>query len=95
MNRRLLRLVGALLALVAVVAVLAVTLTGLVGLLLALVLTGPWSPGRLVAASMTTGGLALLVFARLLDPQAVPHALDRVRAVSASLAATVASRGRQ
>jgi len=95
MNRRALRLAGALLALIAAAAVLAVTAAGLVGLAVALVLTEPWSQGRVVAAALMTAGLALLVVAHLLDHQALLRALSGVRAVSASLAAVVASGGRR
>ena len=95
MNRPALRLVGALLALVAAAAVLAVTVAGLVGLVVALVLTEPWSQGRIVAASMTVAGLALLLVAHILDHQALPRAHAHVQAVSVGLVATVASRGRR
>ena len=95
MNRPALRLVGALLALVAAATVLAVTVAGLVGLVVALVPTEPWSQGRIVAASMTVAGLALLVVAHILDDQALPRAGAHIQAVSAGLVATVASRGRR
>ena len=95
MNRPVLRLAGALLALVATAAVLAVTAAGLVGLAVALVLTEPWSQGRIVAAALTTAGLAMLVIAHLLDHQALLRAVSGVWAVSVGLAAVVASGGRR
>ena len=95
MNRPALRLAGALLALVAASAVLAVTAAGFVSLAVAVVLTEPWSQGRVVAAALITAGLALLVVPHLLDHQALLRALSGVRAVSTSLAAIVASGGRR
>ena len=79
MNRPALRLAGALLALVAAAAVLAVTAAGLVGLAVALVLTEPWSQGRMVAAGFLTTGVALLLAAHVLDQHAVANAAERAR----------------
>lgn len=93
--RRVGRLIGAVVALGAAAFVLVVTAAGLVGLLFALVLTNPFSHGRMVAATFTAAGLGLVLLAQLLDPQAVPRALAWGRAVSAGLALTVASRGRR
>jgi hypothetical protein len=60
----------------------------------ALVLTEPWSHGRMVAAGFLTGGLVLLLAARVLDRYAVANAAARARVVASGLLDTVASGGR-
>ena len=94
MNRPALRLVGALLALIAAAAVLAVIAAGLIGLAVALVLTEPWSHGRMVAAGFLTAGLALLMTAHVLDRHAVPNTAKRAGVVASGLLDIVTSGGR-
>ncbi len=94
MNRPVLRLAGALVALATAISVLAVTVAGVVGLAVALVLTEPWSQGRMVAAAFLTAGLVLLLVAHVLDRHAVPHAAGRARVFASGLLNTVASGGR-
>ena len=70
-------------------------MSGLIGLLLTLVLTEPWSQGGIVAATMTAAGVALLLVAHALDREALPRAVTASRTVSAGLALTVRTGGRQ
>ncbi len=94
MNGPGLRLAGALLALISAATVLAVIATGLIGMAVALVLTEPWSQGRMVAAGLLTGGLVLLLAAHVLDRHAVPNGAVRARVVAAGLLDIVAAGGR-
>ena len=95
MTRPLIRVVGALLTLAASLVVLTVTATGLLALLAGMVLTAPSSQGRIVAATMATGGLVLLVGTHAFDRYALRRALDQAGTVASQLIATVATGGRQ
>lgn len=94
MNCRLLRTAAALLMLAAGLAVVTVTAAGLLALLVAMTLTAPLSQGRVVAATMATAGLVLLVATHALDPYALRRALDRAGTVASQLVTTVTAAGR-
>ena len=95
MNRPALRLTGALFALVAAAAVLAVTVAGFVGLAVAVVLSDPWSHGRIAAAGFLVAGLVLLLLAHVVDRQALHRAGVSARSVASQLVVTVVSAGQR
>ena len=95
MNRRAVRLVGALLGLLASAAVVAVTLSGVVRLGLAVVLGPALGQGQTVAAVMMAAGVALLLLTHGLDRLALPRALATTRTFGSGLAGGVASGGRR
>jgi hypothetical protein len=88
------RLAGALLGLAAAV-VVPVLVAGLLVLVVVVLVTEPWSRGRMVSATFIAAGLALLVVFSLLDLHGMSRLLAQVRRRGFELLATVASGGRQ
>jgi hypothetical protein len=88
------RLTRALLGLAAAVLV-SLLVPGLLVLVVVVLVTEPWSRGRMVSAAFIAAGLALLVVFSLLDPHGMSRLLAKARRRGSELLATVASGGRR